>query len=283
MMITRKFRAGPLCVVLCLLLPMPLGAAVVNLTNDTIAGHLQSTLTSGSTTIVGGIINGALFRRPIDSDETGAGSGVFRDLYRVDNNNGAESGYNRPGVMDSAVPNGFDPYLRVGDLVTDSSGSAYVFVVDTNEPGNQTNKYISLDDFKIYIGDATNPDPLPQTLGELGDELGLPVYDMNQSGQDNHALLDYSLHSGSGEMDMFIFVPVSHFAGASADDYVYIYSEFGSYTGAPGFDPAAGPEQVSLPGKAISGEVDPLIPYLPEPGVAALVLLSGMLGLRRRR
>jgi len=281
---TSPFRWGPVaCSALFLCFAPPSGAVVLNMTNDTIAGIPQTTTTVGSTVFVGGWANGAFFRRPLDADDSGSGSGVFRDLYRVDSNSGSESGYNRDGVMDASVPQGFDPVITVGDLVEDSTGTAYVFVIDTNEPGNAIQQYVSLDDFKIYLGASIPPSPLPQTLGELGAELGIPVYDLRESGQDNHLLLDYSLYHGSGEMDMFVFVPKTYFDGAAADQQVYVYTEFGAWTGAPGFDPAAGPEQVSMPGKSISGTVDPLIPFVPEPGVVSLLVASGLVSFRRRR
>lgn len=264
------------------LMAAPLSAAIVNLTNSTILGNAQSTLTSGSTTFVGGMINGALYRRPVSADDSGSGSGVFRDLYRVDTNSGPESGYNRDGVMNSSVPNGFDPVITVGDLVEDSTGTAYVFVVDTNEAGSAAEKFISFDDFKIYVAGTGDPSSLPQSLTAMGSEFGTPVYDMRASGLDNHVLLDYSLFSGSGQMDMFVFIPKALFGNAAANQMVYVYSEFGSYAAA-GFDPSAGPEQVSLPGKSITGTVDPLIQAVPEPGMVSLLLSVGLLVLRRRR
>lgn len=268
----------------CALAVFPASGAVINLTNSTIAGEAQSTLPAPGGSVVGGIINGALYRRPATADDSNAGSGIFRDLYRVSSNSGAEEGYNRAGVMDSSVPNGFDPIITLADLVEDSTGLAYVFVIDTNEAGNTPAKYISLDDFRIYVGGPTAPSPLPQDFAGVESDLGLNVYSMNETGQDNTVLLDYSLFSGSGQMDMFVFVPKALFAGLDPASQVYVYSRFGGYTGAAGFDPSAGSEQVSLPGKAVTGTVDPLVPFMvPEPGVSLLALLGGLLGLRRRR
>lgn len=263
-------------------LMLPASAAIINLTNQTIAGVDQSTITNGSTTVVGGYINGALFRRPVDADDSsGAGSGNFRDLYNVDSNSGFEEGYNRNNVMDTSMGQGFDPVITVGDLVEDSTGTAYIFVIDTNEAGNNPAKFISLDDFRVYVGGTTDPDPLPTDVAGMDTDLGLNVYAMNEGSQDNHVLIDYSLFGGSGNMDLFVFVPKAAFDGLDDNSLVYVYSKFGAY-GEPGFDPSAGSEQVSIPGSSISGVVDPLVP-IPEPSVALLAPLMGLLGFRRRR
>lgn len=263
-------------------LMLPAGAAIINLTNQTVAGVDQSTITNGSTTVVGGYLNGALFRRPVSADDSkGAGSGNFRDLYTVDSNSGFEEGYNRNNVMDSSMGAGFDPVITIGDLVEDSTGTAYIFVIDTNEAGNDPAKFISLDDFRVYVGGTSDPTTLPQDVAGVDTDLGLNVYSMNEGGQDNHVLIDYSLFGGSGNMDMFVFVPKAAFDGLDDNSLVYVYSKFGAY-GEPGFDPSAGSEQVSIPGSSISGVVDPLVP-IPEPSVALLAPLMGLLGFRRRR
>ncbi|BCX47203.1 hypothetical protein HAHE_11110 [Haloferula helveola] len=257
-------------------------SAVLNFTNTTVNGIGQSTVTVQSTTYVAGTINNAIFRRPISSDDSKSGSGGFRDLYTVDSNSGAESGYNRDGVMDSKAANGFFPEITVGDLVADSTGLAYVFAIDTNEAGNATDKFISLDDFRIYVGGPTAPSPLPQDFAGVDSQLGVNVYAMNETGQDNHVLLDYSLYSGSGQMDLFVIVPKVFFDGFALDSQVYIYTEFGSYGDAPGFDPSAGPEQVSL-AKVDSPPVNPFLTPIPEPSSLVLLLAGGALLFRRRR
>ena len=267
----------------------------VNLTNETItedggAEITQSIIVTPLGSYHAGVINGGLFRRPDDLDESKSGSGIFRDLYTSTGGSSSadkQEGYNRHGVMDSHIPGGFDPFLRVGELVSDGSNSFFVFVIDTNEPGGGSGKYISLDDFKVFVGGGNDPESLPQSEAGMGSSLGLPVYDMNPDGEENTVLLDYSLYSGSGQMDLFVFVPQSAFAGLAADSLVYVYTEFGGYRGSAGFDAAAGPEQVSIPGKAITGVVDTGVPAesIPEPHSCLLSLLGAalLLGLRCRR
>lgn len=269
------------------------GAAVVNLTNVNIAGEAPDTMVNANTgaTFRGGFINGALFRDP--SVDGSAGSGTFRDLYRISPPNGQsnviEQGYNRPGVMNTSVPNGFDPYLRMGDLIQDASQTSYIFVVDINESNSATDRYLSLDDLKIWVGGTTDPVTLPSSLSAAVTELGIPAYDMNPSGQQNFALLDATLSSGSGGGDLFVFVPKSLFPqNADPNAFVYIYTKMGSYTGAPGFGAGATQEQVSIPGKSISSgstvsTITSGVAIIPEPSTFAGLLVAGLIGLVRRR
>lgn len=229
-------------------------------------------------------INDAIYRRPGAADTVNSGSGIFRDLYTSTGGSSTsdkQEGYNRHDIMDSHIPGGFDPNITVGDLIADNTGNYYVFVVDSNEPGGGGNESISLDDFKIHIGSDTDPVSLPQDEVGLDASFGSPIYDMNLGGMQNHILLDSSIFSGSGQMDLFIFVPQSLFAGANDTDLVYVYTEFGGYTEASGFDAASGPEQVSIPGKTLESPVSPIVP---EPHSAVLMSFGCLLlGLRRRR
>lgn len=268
-------------------------AAVVNLTNEVFGGDSYQpdviVPTSGAS-FSGGFIEGALFRDP--SVDGSAGSGVFRDLYRLSppNTKGVEveSGYNRV-EMDSSIPNGFDPYIRVGDLIEDASRESYIFVIDINESNNKE-RYLSLDDFKVWVGDSTDPEVLPGSLAELGSTLGIPAYDMNASGIQNHVLMDATLSTGSGGGDLFVFVPKAFFGNAAADSYVYLYTSLGAYTGDPGFGAGATQEQVSIPGKTIIGDGSGTTlstisagTTVPESGMPAMLALAAGVGLALRR
>ena len=269
-------------------------AVVLNLTNTTIAGETPDTLVATtSTTIRGAFLNGALYRDP--SVDGSAGSGVFRDLYRISPASGqanvVEQGYNRPGVMDTSVPNGFDPYLKFGELIQDASQSSYIFVIDINEANNVTDRYLSLDDLKIWVGGTTDPSPLPSSLSQTMNELGVPAYDMNPSGQQNFVLLDATLSSGSGGGDLFVFIPKTFFPqNTAANANIYIYTKMGGYTGAAGFGAGSTQEQVSIPGKSIVGgtpttvsTIQSGVATIPEPSTFAAFLTAGLLGFRRRR
>jgi hypothetical protein len=267
-------------------------AVIVNLTNATIAGEAPDTMLNvNNATFRGGFINGALFRDP--SVDGAAGSGSFRDLFRLSPPNGpgnvVEEGYNRPGVMNTSVPNGFDPYLRMGDLIQDASQTSYIFVVDLNEASSSNDRYLSVDDLKIWVGGTTDPAVLPDSLSATMTALGVPAYDMNPTGQQNFALLDSTLSSGSGGGDLFVFVPKSYFPhSADPNSFVYIYTKMGSYTGAAGFGAASTPEQVSIPGKSINGggtisSITTGLSAIPEPSTFTGLAAAGLFGLCRRR
>jgi hypothetical protein len=234
------------------------------------------------TTFAGGQINGAIFRQGLASDPVkSSGSGTFRDLYNLQNN-GAESGYNRNGVGDASVPGGFNPFITVGSLVADSSGSYYIFALDINEQNNANGRWLVLDDLRLYVGSATDPVTLPEPTPP-----GTMVWGMNEGGS-RQVLLDYGYGSGgSGSMDLWVFVPVSEFAGYSSNQYVYLYSSFGSLAvtdavGSRDWGAGAGSEQWSLPSTPVPVQTI----AVPEPSAlafAAGALVVGAFGRRKRR
>jgi|GEM_PF-2267509 PEP-CTERM putative exosortase interaction domain len=288
------------------------GIEYLNLTNTTIIASSPSAtiapdtmevdLDGESTTISAGFLNGALFRQGLPTDPVNSsGSGNFRDLYNIQNN-GVESGYNRNGAGNASVPGGFNPYIRVGDLIPDASGLYYVFALDINEPDNGKDNWLVLDELRLYVGGTTDPSPLPSVANV--DSLGSLVWDLDGGGTQRHVLLDYAAgSSGSGRMDLWVFIPVSSFAGYSSDQYVYLYSSFGNL----GFTDSvsnrnwggnAGAEQWALattstpvdlvvpPEPVVPSSLpeDPVIP-VPEPTTAASVTvgLLTLAALRRRR
>ena len=260
--------------------------SVINLTGDVIDGVAVSD--SGVDTpfgedVIGGFLEGTFFRRSLNSDDFGSGSGGFRDLYRVQDGSTAtdpQDGYNRSVFDDVSIPGGFDPYLTVQELTPSVEGDSYVFAFDTHESTGGNNRYISLDEFRIYVGTDTDPATLPSTVADLG-TLGTLVYDMNATST-SYVLIDSSLFAGSGQMDFFAFVPQAVFTGFSDTSYVYVYTSWGQYSfdasgRTSGFDTSATPEQVA------SGiQAYPSYAAVPEPSGAMLLTIAGIFWALRR-
>jgi len=246
---------------------VPAHAVTLNLTAGTVNGIPTSTFLGNTNTIItGGTIGPVIFR----DTAAGSGSGQFRSLFRMSDNNDPdviERGYNRDLIMDSTSPNGFEPLLRIQDLVQNTEGGYYMFALDANESSGGNNNYLSLDMFKIYVGGANDPSPLPTTPANLGN-LGTEVYSFGAS---DTVLLDAG---GSGNADMYVFVPVSLFASFASNSLVYLFAQHGGST-ISGFGASGGFEEW-----ASIKEVVPA--YLPEPGSTALAA-CGALGLLWRR
>jgi hypothetical protein len=109
-------------------------------------------------------------------------------------------------------------------------------------------KIASLDRLQVYtstVGSQTtevlnSADTVNQTLGLASSQLR---FNLDSGGVDNAVLMDYSRNHGSGSGDMIAYIPASLFDGTAADDFVYLYSQFGatvssgvSYTSGSGFE-----------------------------------------------
>lgn len=161
----------------------------------------------------------------MQSDPQPTGSGVIDPFVRL-MNNGSERGFNtdhipldgdlvdvKPGTWTHSVPVGaLTPVLHEGVLYMR-------FLLDINQTG--ANPLLSLDELKLYT--AASPS-LDSNAALFAENL---VYDM---GAGNRVLLDYSLNSGSGSGDMFLYVPAVLFAGLESQ-YLYLYSVFGASGG----------------------------------------------------
>lgn len=254
-------------------------AVTLNLTNVVVDTVPVSTYTGhNNQTYTGGSINDVLFQRSVP----GSGSGQFRMLFRMEDDNDpgvVEYGYNRGNIMDSKTPNGFDPLVRIQDLVQNSEGGFYMFALDANESNGQGNNYLSLDMFKIYVGGVNDPSPLPTVQANLG-QLGTQVYTFSTN---DRVLVDANTGSGSGTADMYVFVPTSLFAGFAPNSYVYVYAEHGGYTGTNpgGFGASSGFEEWASIKVAVPT-------FIPEPTSmslmgCALMLSAGRLRARKER
>jgi hypothetical protein len=166
------------------------------------------------------------------------GTGYIDPFLRVQAN-GTEQGYNTSGVTPQA------PYddkagiwthdIQFSDLqstaVTIGGTQYFKIMVDLNEP-NGTKSTIDLTNLQFYTS-ATGG----QTTTNLS-QLGTLRYSMDTAGGDNTVQFDAARNNGSGSGDAFLYIPATAFAGTNANDFVYMYVNFGSadMTTAGGFE-----------------------------------------------
>jgi hypothetical protein len=170
-----------------------------------------------------GTINGATYERFAVHP---AGTGVFQPFVRIQRND-TEQGYNtsgRPPAFDEKTDPNFTIDVLLSDVPIRNFGGPdfYEFLLDSNEPIGGDNDLISLDQVKIFT--TTTPG---QTTPNV-DSLGTLRYSMD-TGTDSWVIINDALNRGSGESDMRLLVPVSNFAGHGANDFVILYSQFGTH------------------------------------------------------
>ena len=202
----------------------------------------------------------------MQADPQPTGTGVIDSFVRIQHN-GTEQGYNtdgRPVPFDEKTDPNFTRSLQLSEVpvVTISGVQFREFGLDINEQSSGTNRFLSLDELKLFMspsGNMTTTDVNPPTT------LGTLIYDLDANG-DNWIKLDYSLGSGSGSGDMFAYINNSLFTGTNS--FVTLYSQFGlNYQSGAGFE-----EWWVREGQG-GGQ-----PPIPEP-TSLLLLSSGLAGL----
>jgi len=199
------------------------------------------------------------------------GTGYIDPFLRVQAN-GGEQGYNTSGGTpfdDKGGPWTHD--IQFSDLqstaVTVNGTSYFKVMVDLNEP-NGAKSTIDLTNLQFYTS-ATGS----QTTTNLS-QLGTLRYSMDTAGGDNTVQFDAGRNHGSGSGDAFFYIPASAFAGTNANDYVYMYVNFGSAdeTTAGGFE-----EFTLVRNLAPVPEMSALFP------IVGLIVAVGSTSLLRRR
>ncbi len=164
-----------------------------------------------------------------------SGSGVIQSFVRISGNGRGTvtEGYNAdarplmPNVNTSPTFTRDILLSDVGQVVNPFGavlGTYYEFLLDINQ--RASNSLLSLDSFILYTAPTALTD-----AAQLSDLTSVATERYNL-GVGNEILLDYNLNSGSGSGDMYAYIPVSLFAGASNTDFVYLYSQFGAKGGA---------------------------------------------------
>lgn len=180
------------------------------------------------------VINSAIFTTP--DNKTIVGTGVFDPFVRIQAENGndsVENGYNTDGravQFDTKDANQWSHSLLLSKVSTQVvNGIKYrEFFLDINESsGQQGEQYLSLDDFRLFLGSVGTLVDYNLTTNTLTGAT--KVYDLDTAAINNTVGLDYSNFSGSGNgIDLTVLVPDSVFAAAGNPQYVYLYSSFGS-------------------------------------------------------
>lgn len=232
--------------------------------------------TDGATGTIGGV------KFTAGQFDFATGSGAWDPFLRIQDNDGEEEGFNTGNVdrmPDVKDGNPFNKEVQLSALrVVNVGGTDFVrLALDLGEPSADAKSTVSLVDLQFYVRDTTVSNATNTT--ELFS--GTPLF---QFGAGDRVDLDYDLYkNGNGKSDMFLYIPVTFFAGYEANDYFYLYSKFGT-TGTPNPPyPAEGTyeEWGNLPGEPINFDNPPPIP---EPTTMLFGgALLGVMGFARRR
>ena len=175
-----------------------------------------------------GFINGAFF--DVNRDRP-TGTGVYNPFLTIQAN-GTEQGYNSSvGNFDTKREPQWNHEIRFSDLQqTTINGIAYFgFSVDINEPNSPNKSTISLERLQIFTSATLQNSTSTGANGQFNGSLGILRYDLDTGG--NNSVLYDDRNSGSGSGDIDIYIPVSFFAGAQPNDYVYMYQLWGNADG----------------------------------------------------
>lgn len=175
-----------------------------------------------------GVINGAIYKQ-IDVQSSGTGN-IDSFVEQSPQGNGTTSrAYNTTvnNIFDNKSPDNFNHSITLGEVpIALLSGTPYrEFMLDINESSGNDDEFISLDEVQLFVGGTANSS-VATLLAALLQHDGTLVYRMDAGG-DNWVALDYSIGSGSGSGDMFLYVPQSVFVGFPGAAIVTLYSQFG--------------------------------------------------------
>lgn len=196
---------------------------------------------------------------------TSTGTGVIDSVVRIQAS-GTEKGYNTNGNNPFDTDSSYCKAIQLSAVPTLTiNGVLYrEFMLDINQNLGGTSEYLSLDQLAIFVESSATID---ETTGPYPANFSNCIYSLDAI-EDSCILLDASISSGSGQGDMFAYIPSSLF-GTDGTKYVYIYSEFGQTKSSnDGFEEWA---------IGVGGAINP------EPATISLLGLGSLAILRRRR
>ncbi len=210
-----------------------------------------------------GYIGGSIFMQ--GDLETSTGTGVIDSIVRIQAT-GTEKGYNTNGQNPFDTDSSYCKAIQLSAVpIAYFGGVAYrEFMLDINQNLGGISEYLSLDQLAIFVESSASID---ETTGPYPANFSNCIYSLDAI-EDSCILLDASISSGSGQGDMFAYIPSSLF-GTNYTKYIYLYSEFGQAASSnDGFEEWA---------IGVGGAINP------EPATLSLLALGGVALLKRRR
>jgi hypothetical protein len=173
-----------------------------------------------------GTVNGAIFTEFDDAMQftVSSGTGVI-DPFLTIQHKVWEEGFNSdfsPLVLDTTRPK-WNHSIQISDL-GGLDPNYYDFLLDLNEP-NGDEAGLTQHEMEVWLVPNAGGGSISSYAGLAA--AGTMVWDLDGL-EDSRIEYNYDLWNGSGQnFDALAQIPVSLFAGYSADTYVYLYALFG--------------------------------------------------------
>ena len=180
-----------------------------------------------------GFINDAVFMTGL-LEPDGPGFYSFVNLQQ----DGSQQGYNSDHIaqFDEKPPGNSVLLAEIPIFIGDGTngtqeGVAYrEFLLDLNEPNDQSKPYLSLDSLQIWQQESGNLNGFTPGAGFAGAHTNYLAYDLDAGGDHWIGLTDGMAH-GSGQGEYRILIRNDAFINDAAHRYITLYSQFGLQSG----------------------------------------------------